>query len=395
MKLNSKIIIEGPNGVGKTTISKILANYFGAEYHSPYSGTKKLYKQWFENPRDALNFTKDILTNLPNVGIFDRYHLTPQTMVNNPLEFLPFINSTDLIVHLDAESDILKHRLAQKDTAEDIDTISYYRTHYNRLADNWNALSIKTDDIFSDQIAEMIIHRYNQIMNNEEFIIKEGRSKIISQKSDRIIVSLKPTLTSHTYSKHNEIEGTEILRNFIFEIFVNELKKNDIPIIDYKRIDDKKYSCEICFSCPFEVIVKNKATGTTTINCPGLFCNNVPFFSTVIRFDYRREPNDIAIPSDYIKNYGLDVNFLEKNSLKAFNILKDLLSNVGYELIDLCFIYGFDLNGNIKIISEISPDGMRICRNGNSYDKDLFRHGFDNEIILANWSNLLNDLNNR
>jgi phosphoribosylaminoimidazole-succinocarboxamide synthase len=392
MKLNSRIIIEGPNGVGKTTIAKMLADYFKVKHYSPYFGTRNLYDQWFKNPEEALKTVKSILANLPHTGIFDRYHLTPQTMVNRPLDFLPFINTMDLIVLLDSEPVTLKNRLVQRGSAEDIDATGYFRVHYNRLADNWNALYIKTDDIPPDKIIEIIIHRYNQIINKEIFQIKEGKSKIIFQKENQIIVSLKPTLTSYTYNKHIEVEGTDVLRNSIFEIFTNELKKNNIAIIDSKRINDRQYSSEFCFAFPFEVIVKDRATGTTTINCPGLFCDNVPFFSTVVRFDYRCEPNDIPVPSDYVRNYGIDTDFIKNNSLKAFNVLKRLLLSIGYELVDLCFIYGFDINGNIKIISEISPDGMRIRKNGESFDKDLFRHGFGNEVILKKWSELLNDL---
>jgi len=395
MELSSKIIIEGPNGVGKTTISKMLADYFGTTCYSPYSGTNSLYHKWYDNPQEALNQVENILSSMPSTGVFDRYHLTPQTMVNQPLTFLKFINDGDLTVLLDAESQTLKKRLAQKSTTEDIDASGYFRSHFNRLADNWNALYIKTDNMFPNQIVDVIVERYSQIKERREFLLKEGKSKIIHQKSDRMIVTLIPTLTTYTYQKHQIINGTEILRNSIFEIFAGELVKNNISIIDYKYISENKYSSEFCFTFPFEVIVKNRATGTTLINCPGLFTKNMPFFSTVVRFDYRREHNDIAIPTDYVRNYGIDTDFLKDNSLRAFNILKTILANIGYELIDLCFIYGFDLKGNIKIVSEISPDGMRIIKNGESFDKDLFRCDYDVSKIILNWNKLLDDLRSR
>ncbi len=391
-KLVSKIIIDGINGVGKTTIAKKLSTYFCSKVYAPFSGRDDIFKLWFSDPGLAKKLSIELLRELPSVGIFDRYHLTPQVMVNSPLEFVNFISDKDLIVTLDAEVDTIRKRLSMRNEPEEIDANGFCRPHMNRLSNNWNAMYIKTDTISEDEIVFMIIDRYNELINGEKFKIRDGKSKTIYRHGNKIIVKLKPSLDSYTYGRSKTINGTEILRNAFIEKFVATLKNDSIEVMDYTKMSPDSYATDYSFSMPFEVIVKSKAVGTTIIDCPGLFYLNMPFAKPIVRFDYRRTPKDLTIPNDYILNYGIDPLFLESNSVKAFESLRKMLFNKGYELVDLCFVYGFSLNGAVKIISEISPDGMRIRKDGKSYDKDLFREGFADKHILESWSKLLSDL---
>ena len=392
LELKSRIIVEGPNCVGKTTITKELAQRFKSELYAPFSGRDDLYDLWFSDPIEATEICLDILSTLPDVGVFDRYHLTPQTMVNNPLAFVNLISDNDLIVSLDAENETLKTRMLKKGQPETVDKVGYYRPHYNRLADNWNTMLIKVDNLTVDEIINMIVNRYSQLVNGERFKVKEGRSKKVFRQSNNLIIELKPSLDSLTYRKSTNTPGTEVLRISIHEKFVEVLKSNKVEVIDFTRLGNSSYTCEYFYSTPFEVIVKNRAVGTTIVDCPGLFTTNMPFSSPIVRFDYRCEPKDIAIPTDYVRNYGIDAAFIKSNSLQAFEALYDKLKSKGYELIDLCFVYGFNRKGELKIISEISPDGMRIRKDGESFDKDLFRNGFDDKKIISNWTKLLHDL---
>lgn len=391
-KLESRIMLEGPNGVGKTSIARILSQRLGAEVYAPFAGRKDIYELWFKDPNAAMSLSIDILESLPNVGIFDRYHLTPQTMINHPLSFLKLISDRDLLVSLDADIETLRGRLSSKNEPEDVDSEGFYKPHYYRLADNWNAMYLQTDNMTVNEIVELILNRYQDVISGKQHKIKEGRSKIVYRKCNNIIVELKPSLDSVTYHRSENVVGTELLRNSICEKFIRALQSNSIEVIDYNRLSSNSYSCDYCYSLPFEVIVKKTAVGTTITDCPGLFYPNMPFKKPIVRFDYRCDPKDITIPRDYIINYGLDPEQLENTSSNAFSVLQDLLKNAGYELIDLCFVYGFTLDGSIKIISEISPDGMRIRKDGQSYDKDLFRNGYGDDCIISNWEKLLEDL---
>jgi phosphoribosylaminoimidazole-succinocarboxamide synthase len=62
-------------------------------------------------------------------------------------------------------------------------------------------------------------------------------------------------------------------------------------------------------------------------------------------------------------------------------------------LVDFCIIFGRDQQGHEVINSEISPDCMRLqTLDGQSQDKDLFRHGESAEKIVQVWHALVEGL---
>lgn len=112
----------------------------------------------------------------------------------------------------------------------------------------------------------------------------------------------------------------------------------------------------------------------------------------IIRFDWRNKlPNkDEAIPDDYA-NFYTDVN-RAKITVKFVNsIITSMLSTKYYELIDSCYFVTY--NGDM-ICSEITPNGMRIRKKEDSFDKDLWRQGKDSNVINKLWNQLYSDLVN-
>ncbi|HLY78548.1 MAG TPA: hypothetical protein VKQ70_04195, partial [Caulobacteraceae bacterium] len=63
------------------------------------------------------------------------------------------------------------------------------------------------------------------------------------------------------------------------------------------------------------------------------------------------------------------------------------------DLHDICFVVGHNAAGLRTIVSEISPDCMRLkSPEGASLDKDLFRQGKPGDEILEVWRTLVSDL---
>ncbi len=390
--LTPRIIVEGPNGVGKSSVCRMLSDRLGIQMHSPFATRRDIYELWFKDPRKALEMSVETLKNMPSSGVFDRFHLTPQTMVNHPLTFLPIMSENDITVCLDADLDTLRKRLMMKGSPEDVDAEGFYRPHYARLANDWNAMFLSTDNLSVEDICALVSERLQAVLDSKSYLMKEGRSKAIYRQGNKVTVVLKPTLDSYTHGKSQVLPGTDILRNRFFEKAVRVLQSANIPVIGYSREGLSSYSCEYCYSIPFECIVKTRATGTTLVDSPGLFYPDMPFLYPVVRFDYRTSPRDIPAPRSYILNYGMDPNILEEYAIKAFSALELWLKNSGYELVDICFVFGFSSDGKVKIISEISPDGMRVRRMGKSFDKDLFREGAPGDEIIRAWTRLIDDL---
>ncbi len=222
-----------------------------------------------------------------------------------------------------------------------------------------------------------------------------GKSKIVYKVSDdHCLVELIPTLTSFTYKRHQLVEGTDKLRLDFYDMAIEVLSANGILSAYKFRVSEKMYVSELCSNPPFEVIVKNRAIGSTLIKYPGLFPMNKKFDSPIVKFDYRIDPEDTPIAEDYIREYGLDVELMKSIALKTNSVLSDWLKPL--ELYDFCIVLGIDNDGRYKIISEISPDGMRLRSTGNeSFDKDLFRRGEKPEVIVKVWSDLIANLQNK
>ncbi len=54
--------------------------------------------------------------------------------------------------------------------------------------------------------------------------------------------------------------------------------------------------------------------------------------------------------------------------------------------------FGYDSEQNLLLADELSPDGMRLWREGKSFDKDLFRKG-EGDIVEA-YRHILTQLRN-
>lgn len=263
----------------------------------------------------------------------------------------------------------------------------------------------------------------------------EGESKKIFRISDSLaLVELKPTLYSFTYNRYGIVEGTDEIRYKFWSLFseiINDLYLNyangvnlkniNTNILDlaseYKNcttesfpsnylgnvnINHKNYII-IYFKPeipPIEVVWKKYLVGTMKHNL-----KDVDKFKTqtgeiieyegklpqeIIRFDWRNKlPNKDEVIPDEFANFYTDVYRAKITARFVTHILKSFLAKSKYELVDLCYFISY--NGDL-ICSEISPDGMRIKKKGDSFDKDLWRSGKEPKIIKEVWNQLYDDL---
>ena len=64
----------------------------------------------------------------------------------------------------------------------------------------------------------------------------------------------------------------------------------------------------------------------------------------------------------------------------------------GLTLVDFKLEFGYDSEHNLLLADELSPDGMRLWKEGKSFDKDLFRKG-EGDIVDA-YKEILEKLRN-
>lgn len=220
----------------------------------------------------------------------------------------------------------------------------------------------------------------------------QGRSKRLWLLPDgRCLVDLIPSLRSFTHARDELVTDTGPLRLDFYERAASKLAARGIRTAFCRRVSATCYLAEYHPAPPFEVIVKNRAVGSTVRKYPGLFRENQPLPTPVVKFDYRVDPEDQPIGEDYLRALGLPVQELRRLALAVNDTLRDWLRPV--ELWDFCLIFGLTGDGEPVLISEVSQDCMRLRHpDGSSLDKDLFRSGASHAEITAAWRRLFDEL---
>ncbi|MEU1722103.1 phosphoribosylaminoimidazolesuccinocarboxamide synthase [Nonomuraea sp. NPDC005692] len=216
-----------------------------------------------------------------------------------------------------------------------------------------------------------------------------GRSKRLWLLPDgRCLVQIIPSLRSFTYHRDEIVERTGPLRLDFYERAAARLADAGVPCAFRERVSADSYVADYCPAPPFEVIVKNRATGSTTRKYPGLFEDGAPLPRPVVKFDYRTDPEDQPIGEDYLRALDLPVEEMRELSLAVNDVLRSWLRPL--EVWDFCLIFGRTADGGLTVISEISQDCMRLRhQDGSPLDKDLFRDGVAGEEIVNQWSRVL------
>ncbi|KOV67888.1 phosphoribosylaminoimidazolesuccinocarboxamide synthase [Streptomyces sp. MMG1121] len=217
----------------------------------------------------------------------------------------------------------------------------------------------------------------------------EGRSKRLWLNGDGTCdVELIPSLRSYTYDRDEMIPETARLRLDFYERASARLADKGVRTVFLERLGDISYRASYIPAPPFEVIVKNIATGSTIRKYPGLFEEGHRFDPPVVKFDYRTDPEDQPIGEDYLRVMGVDVEAFRETALECNASLRSWLNPL--DLWDFCLVIGSDEAGRPVINSEISPDCMRLRDDsGNPLDKDLFRQGADPATIISVWTGLV------
>jgi len=240
-----------------------------------------------------------------------------------------------------------------------------------------------------------------QLLNNREIDLTAvlssnpvvvGHSKVLyTLDPENYLVKLIPSLSSFTYDRYEDVLGTEVLRLDFYEMAAHKLASAGVPVAFRRRVGPDMYIAERCSNPPFEVIVKNVAGGSTTRKYPGLFVDGYRFAQPVVKFDFRIDPEDQPIASDYLREAGYPPEEFKMVALTVNNVLRGWLAP--RDLLDFCIIIGQREDGTSVVTSEVSPDCMRLRSvDGRPVDKDLYRQGATHAEILDVWSQLIKSL---
>ena len=144
---------------------------------------------------------------------------------------------------------------------------------------------------------------------------------------------------------------------------------------------------------PVEVIVRNIAAGSivkTTHLTEGTLIQPaiVEYF---LKDDAKDDP---LLTPDRVALMGINPEPMRDAALKINNHFQILFAQLGIDLVDFKLEFGHDSGQNLLLADELSPDSMRLWKEGTSesYDKDLFRK--DKGDIVEAYNQILDKLNN-
>lgn len=214
-------------------------------------------------------------------------------------------------------------------------------------------------------------------------LLYEGKAKRIWKTNDEnlLISEFKDDLTAFNGEMKSSEAGKGALNNKISTELFKLLSSKGIPTHFVEMIDDNHMLHKTCEVIKIEVIVRNIATGSLSKNLGIENGTVLPF--TLVEFDYKNDAlGDPKINDQHALILGLvkyqdELDKLRRVAREINDILAPFFFEKGLKLVDFKLEFGYDKDGNIILIDEISPDNCRFwdVESGESMDKDRFRKG--------------------
>mgnify|MGYP000221139393 FL=1 len=211
-------------------------------------------------------------------------------------------------------------------------------------------------------------------------LLYEGKAKKIfsTENENEFIVYYKDDATAFNGEKKAEIASKGILNNKISTIMFEELAKEGIESHFIKSLSDREMLVKKVEILPLEVIVRNITAGS--------FCNRygveegIVLDTPIFEMSYKNDEfGDPLLNDDHAVALKLatreEIDFLRTQTLKINEIMKKFFLKMDLKLVDFKLEFGKDVNGNIILADEISPDTCRLwdVNTNEKLDKDRFR----------------------
>ena len=211
-------------------------------------------------------------------------------------------------------------------------------------------------------------------MTNTSFIQGKVKTVFNTSEPEEVLIQYEDKVTAGNGRKVDFPEGKGEVCCKISELLFEKLEKRGIRTHYISTIPERIMCCKRVEIIPIEVVVRNVAAGSivrqTTLEEGRII--NWPLVEYYLKDD---EKDDPLLTEDRINlmGYGDELPTLEHHAREINAILKETFNNIGLTLVDFKLEFGYDADKNLLLADELSPDGMRLWKDGKSFDKDLFR----------------------
>ncbi len=219
-------------------------------------------------------------------------------------------------------------------------------------------------------------------MNKTELLYEGKAKKIWHTDDDRLLISeFKDDLTAGNGAMKSSEEGKGALNNKISTELFKLLNSKGIPTHFVEMLDENHMLHKKCDVIKIEVIVRNIATGSLSRNLGIEDGKKLPF--VLVEFDYKNDElgdpklNDQHCLILELVEEQAELEYIRYMARRINKILQEFYANIDLTLVDFKLEFGRDMDGNIILIDELSPDNFRLwdANTGEKMDKDRFRQG--------------------
>ncbi len=228
----------------------------------------------------------------------------------------------------------------------------------------------------------------------KELLVGKVKTVFPTDKPDEVLIQYEDKVTAGNGRHVDFPEGKGQVCCEISEFLFKLLEEHGIKTHYISMPTHKAMWCKEVKIIPIEVVVRNIAAGSicrqTTLEEGRQI--NWPLVEWYLKDD---EKDDPLLTTDRIMLMGYGPEVLQEMGTVARevnSILKNTFRNIGLTLVDFKLEFGYDSEQNILLADELSPDSMRLWKDGKSFDKDLFRKG-KGDIVEA-YKYILQELKN-
>ena len=221
----------------------------------------------------------------------------------------------------------------------------------------------------------------------------KGKVKTVfsTDNPEEVLIRYEDRVTAGNGKKELYVEDKGSICCEISRLLFLMLEEEDIRTHYITMPTHNSMCCRRVEIIPIEVVVRNIAAGSivrqTTLEEGEII--DWPLVEFYLKDDAKDDP---LLTEDRIclMGYGDEIDELIYQAREVNAILKQIFREIGLTLVDFKLEFGYDSEQNLLLADELSPDGMRLWREGKSFDKDLFRKE-EGDIVVA-YKHILNQL---
>jgi len=211
-------------------------------------------------------------------------------------------------------------------------------------------------------------------MSDTSFIVGKVKTVFNTAEPDEVLIQYEDRVTAGNGKKELWVEDKGVVCCEISSLLFQKMEKYQIRTHYVSMPTHRAMACKKVEIIPIEVVVRNVAAGSivrqTTIKEGTEF--GWPLVEFYLKDDEKDDPL-LTTARINLMGYGDDLPKLEQIAREVNVVLNETFCDIGLTLVDFKLEFGYDKDKNLLLADELSPDGMRLWKDGKSYDKDLFR----------------------